>query len=139
MSDKSLIKPKVKRYDLAELTSTSIEDLQKYYPKIIEAVSKIGEVVSKSQDKVYISIDKAIEIFSDQLKDPNLSEEAKDKLNNHIKDMVEKADQKDSEFKKIMVGLVLLGVGGIGVGGAALALKGPELRRATLNLITKVK
>ena len=136
MIDKTLIKLKENNYDLTELTSTELETLLKYSPEIIKAINNMGEVGSKSQEKVYSTIDKAIEIFSDQLKDPSLSEEARDKLNDRIERMVEKSYQKDSEFKKWMVASVW-----VGVGGAALTLAGknPEMRKAALKLLTKGK
>ena len=95
----------------------------------------MGELGLKSQEKVYSTIDKAIEIFSEQLKDPSLSEEARDKLNDRIERMVDKSFQKDSEFKRWMVASVW-----VGVGGAAFALaKNPEMRKSALKLLTKGK
>ncbi|EJQ37534.1 hypothetical protein IEI_05830 [Bacillus wiedmannii] len=132
--DKTLIKLKENNYDPTELTSAELETLQKYSPEIKEVINNMGEVGSKSQEKVYSAIDKAIDIFSDQLKDPSLSEEARDKLNDRIEGMVEKSYQKDSEFKRWMFASVWLGVG-----GAALALKNPEMRKAALQLLTKGK
>lgn len=134
--DKALIKLKEHNYDLNELTSAEYETLVENHPEIIKAITKMGELGSKSQEKVYSTIDKAIEIFSEQLTDPNLSEEARDKLNDRIERMVEKSYQKDSEFKKWMVASVW-----IGVGGAALALSGknPEIRKSALKLLTKGK
>lgn len=133
--DKTLIKLKENNYDLTGLTSTELETLLKYSPEIIKAINNMGEVGSKSQEKVYSTIDKAIEIFSEQLKDLSLSEEARDKLNDRIERMVEKSYQKDSEFKRWMVASVW-----VGVGGAALAFaKNPEMRKSALKLITKGK
>nr|WP_144925597.1 hypothetical protein [Paenibacillus bovis] len=134
--DETLIKLKENNYDLSELTSTELETLLKYSPEIIKAINNMGEVGSKSQEKVYSTIDKAIEIFSEQLKDPNLSEEARDKLNDRIERMVEKSYQKDSEFKKWMVASVWVGVGGTAL---ALAGKKPEIRKSALKLLTKGK
>ncbi|SDQ81080.1 hypothetical protein [Virgibacillus salinus] len=134
--DKPLIKLKENNYDLTELTSTELETLLKYFPEIIKAINNMGEVGSKSQEKVYSTIDKAIEIFSEQLKDPSLSEEARDKLNDRIERMVEKSYQKDSEFKRWMVASVWVGVGGATL---ALAGKNPEMRKAALKLLTKGK
>ncbi|MDM5296368.1 hypothetical protein QUF81_25120 [Peribacillus simplex] len=48
--------------------------------------------------------------------------------------MVEKAYQKDSEFKRWIFAPLWLGVG-----GAALALKNPEMRKAALKVLTKGK
>ncbi|CDO04296.1 hypothetical protein BN988_02850 [Oceanobacillus picturae] len=133
--DENLIKLKENNYDLTELTSTELEILLKYSPEIIKAIINMGEVGSKSQEKVYSTIDKAIEIFSNQLKDSSLSEEARDKLNDRIERMVEKSYQKDTEFKRWMVASVW-----VGVGGAALTLaKNPEMRKAALKLISKDK
>ncbi|MBU8791363.1 hypothetical protein [Oceanobacillus caeni] len=134
--DETLIKLKENNYDLSELTSTELETLLKYSPEIIKAINNMGEVGSKSQEKVYSTIDKAIEIFSEQLKDPNLSEEARDKLNDRIERMVEKSYQKDSEFKRWMVASVWVGVGGTAL---ALAGKNPEIRKSALKLLTKGK
>ena len=133
-SDEILIKLKDRNYDLNGFTSKELENLQKHYPKIVEAVSYMGEVSSKSQEKVYKTIDSVIAIFSDQLKDPNLSEEAKDKLNDRIEGLVDKAYSKDSESKRFMAGLVLLGIG-----GTAFAVKNPEIRKTALKLLTKGK
>lgn len=132
----ALVKVKENNYDLTKLSSTELEILLKYSPRIIDAITKMGEVSSKSQEKVYSTIDKAIEIFSEQLKDPNLSQEARDKLNDRIERMVEKSYQKDSEHKKWLVASVW-----VGVGGAALTLAGknPEMRKAALKLISKSK
>ena len=134
--DKALVKVKENNYDLTKLSSTELEILLKYSPEIIDAITKMGEVSSKSQEKVYSTIDKAIEVFSEQLKDPNLSVEARDKLNDRIERMVEKSYQKDSEHKNWLVASVW-----VGVGGAALTLAGknPEMRKAALKLISKGK
>lgn len=94
----------------------------------------MGEVSAKSQEKVYKTIDSVIAIFSDQLKDPNLSEEAKDKINDRIEGLVDKAYSKDSESKIFMAGLILLGIG-----GTAFAVKNPEIRKTALKLLTKGK
>ncbi|WP_233713289.1 hypothetical protein [Lederbergia citri] len=90
----------------------------------------------KSQEKVFSIIDRAIEIFSEQIKDPNLTQEARDNLNDRIERMVDKAIQTDSGFKKWMVGLVWVGVGG---GALALAGTNPEVRKAALKLLNKSK
>lgn len=133
--DKTLIKLKENNYDLTELTSEELEVLSKYSPEIIKAINNMGQLGLKSQEKVYGTIDKAIEIFSEQLTNPNLSEEARDKLNDRIERMVEKSFQKDSEFKRWMVASVW-----VGVGGATLALaKNPEIRKSALKLLTKGK
>jgi hypothetical protein len=134
--DKTLKKLKENNYELTELTSTELETLLKYSPEVIKAINNMGEVGSKSQEKVYSAIDKAIETFSEQLKDPSLSEEARDKLNDRIERMVEKSYQKDSEFKRWMVASLW-----VGVGGAALTLAGknPQMRKAALKLLTKGK
>lgn len=134
--DQTLIKLKENNYALSELTPAELVNLQKYAPPIFEAASKMGELGSKAQEKVYSTIDKAIEIFHEQLKDPNLSEEGREKLNDRIERMVEKSFEKDTEFKKWMVALVC-----VGVGGSALVLggKNPVVRKAALNLITKGK
>lgn len=133
--DKTLIKLKENNYDLTELTPTELETLLEYSPEIVKAINNMGVIGLKAQEKVYSTIDKAIEIFSEQLTDQNLSEEARDKLNDRIERMVEKSYQKDSEFKRWMVTAVW-----VGVGGAALALaKNPEMRKSALKLLTKSK
>ncbi len=98
--DKSLLKLKGINYDLNQLNAEEYESLLKYTPGIINALSGMGELGLKSQEKAYSTIEKAIDIFSDQLKQTNLSEEARDKLNDRIERMVEKSYQKDSEYKK---------------------------------------
>lgn len=100
-STKTLMKLKDTKYDLTEFTSEELENLQKYSPKIIEAVSALGEVSSKSQEKVYNIIDRVITIFADQLKDPNLSDKDRDKIFDRMERMVDKAVLKDSEFKNL--------------------------------------
>ncbi|PYZ95995.1 hypothetical protein CR205_16610 [Alteribacter lacisalsi] len=133
-NEETIKKLKENNGDLTELTSKELEILLKYSPEVIKAIIKMGEVGSKSQDKVYSAIDNAIDTFSEQLKDPNLSEEARDKLNDRIERMVEKVYQKDSEFKKWMFASLW-----VGVGGAALAVAGknPEVRKAALKLLNK--
>ncbi|MCT1391928.1 hypothetical protein M4D76_27155 [Peribacillus frigoritolerans] len=125
--DKTLIKLKKNNYDLTELTSEELETLP---PVIIEIINNMGKVGSKSQERVYSTIDKAMDIYAEQLKDPNLSREERDDLNDRIKGMVEIACQKDSEFKRWTFALV--------VGGAAI-LKNPEMRKAALKLLNKGK
>ncbi|MFE4243783.1 hypothetical protein [Peribacillus butanolivorans] len=132
--DETYIKLKENNYDLTELTSAELETLQKYSPKIIEVINNMGKVGSKSQEKVYSTIDKAIDIYAEQLKDPSLSGEDRDKLYDRIEGMVDKACQKDSEFKRWMFAPVWLVVG-----GAALALKKPEMGKAALKLLNKDK
>jgi uncharacterized protein (DUF2344 family) len=134
--DKVLDKLNENNYDLNVLTPEELENLQNNAPAIIDAISKLGKVGSEAQDKVYKTIDKAIEIFSEQLNDPNLSEEARDKLNDRIERMVDKAFQKDTEFKKLLLGMVYVGIGG---GVLVLAGKNPEIRKSALNLLTKGK
>lgn len=130
---KNLTKLKGGNYDLTQLNSAEYENLLKYTPGIINAINGIGELGLKSQEKAYSTIQKAIDIFADQLKNPNLSEEYRDKLNERIERMVEKSYQKDTEYKKWMIALV-----GVGVGGVAL-VKSPEIRKAALELLTKGK
>jgi uncharacterized membrane protein YheB (UPF0754 family) len=109
------------------------EMILKHTPDVINAVSNMGGVGSKSQDKVYNTIDRAIDVFSEQLKEENLSDETRDKLNDRIERMVDKSFQKDSEFKKWMGASIVAGVS-----GAALALaKNPEVRKTLTNLLTK--
>ncbi len=134
--DKVLEKLNENNYDLNVLTPKELENLQNNAPAIIDAISKLGKVGSEAQDKVYKTIEKAIEIFSEQLSDPSLSEEARDKLNDRIERMVDKAFQKDTEFKKLLLGMVYIGIGG---GVLVLAGKNPEIRKSALNLLTKGK
>ncbi|SDZ59815.1 hypothetical protein SAMN05421736_12018 [Evansella caseinilytica] len=134
--DKVLEKLNENNYDLNVLTPEELGNLQNNAPAIIDAISKLGKVGSEAQDKVYKTIDKAIEIFSEQLNDPSLSEEARDKLNDRIERMVDKAFQKDTEFKKLLLGMVYVGIGG---GVLVLAGKNPEIRKSALNLLTKGK
>lgn len=134
--DKVLEKLNENNYDLNVLTPEELENLQNNAPAIIDAISKLGKVGSEAQDKVYKTIDKAIEIFSQQLNDPSLSEEARDKLNDRIERMVDKAFRKDTEFKKLLLGMVYVGIGG---GVLVLAGKNPEIRKSALNLLTKGK
>lgn len=132
----TLIKLKENNYDLSELSPIELEILQRYAPEIIGAASKLGEVGSKAQEKFYSIVDKAIDIFHEQLKDPNLSEEAREKLNDSIERMVELSFEKDTEFKKWLGALVWVGIGG---GALALAGKNPAVRKAALNLLTRGK
>ncbi len=135
-STKTLMKLKDTKYDLTEFTSEELENLQKYSPKIIEAVSALGEVSSKSQEKVYNIIDRVITIFADQLKDPNLSDKDRDKIFDRMERMVDKAVLKDSEFKKFIYATIFLGVGGL---GTAAVIKNPVVRKAAVKLLTKGK
>ncbi|WP_214890504.1 hypothetical protein [Exiguobacterium sp. s142] len=130
----SLEKLKDNNYELDGLTSMEYEMVLKNAPAIINAVSNMGAVGSKSQENVYNTIDKVIEIFSEQLKDKNLSDEARDKLNDRIERMVEKSFQKDSEFKRWMGASIAAGVGSV-----ALLAKNPEVRKTLVNLLTKNK
>lgn len=130
----ALIKLNKNNYDLTDLTSAEIEKLQQYFPAIVKAVGLMGELGLKSQEKVSSTIDKAIDIFAEQLKDPNLSEEERNKINDRIVLMVEKACEKDSEFKRWMSTLVWLGIGGSAL---VLAGKNPEVRAAALKLLPK--
>lgn len=136
MSEKGEIVQSVKQLTENELNDFSFkqdEKLLKHTPDVINAVSNMGEVGSKSQDNVYSTIDKAIDVFSEQLKDDNLTEETRDKLNDRIERMVDKSFQKDSEFKRWMGASIVAGVS-----GAALALaKNPEARKTLINLLTK--
>lgn len=136
MSEKGEIVQSVKQFTENELSDFSFnqdETLLKHTPDVINAVSDMGEVGSKSQDKVYSTIDKAIDVFSEQLKDDNLTDETRDKLNDRIERMVDKSFQKDSEFKRWMGASLVAGVS-----GAALVLaKNPEARKTLINLLTK--
>lgn len=132
--DNALIKLNKNNYALTDLTSAEIEKLQQYFPGILKAVSLMGELGLKSQEKVSSTIDKAIDIFAEQLKDSSLSEEERSKINDRIVLMVEKSCEKDSEFKKWMSTLVWLGIGGSAL---VLAGKNPEVRAAALKLLPK--
>lgn len=123
---------------LYKLPLSVINDLQKNYPKILESVSNVGHLGSKSQDSVYATIDKAMEIFNKQLEDPNLSEESRNSINESINNLVNRADNKDTEFKKWMFSLVIVGVGGLGLSGLALTEKGSELGKTLLNSFNKI-
>lgn len=119
--------------DMNDIPFKQYEMMLKHTPDVINAVSNMGGVGSKSQDKVYGTIDKAIEVFAEQLKEDNLSDETRDKLNDRIERMVDKSFQKDSEFKKWMGASIVAGVS-----GAALVLaKNPEVRKTLTNLLTK--
>lgn len=131
-----LVKLEENNFDLSELTPTELKYLQMYAPAIFEAAKKMGEMGSKAQEKVYSIIEKAIEIYHEQLSDPNLSEEGRDKLNDRIERMVEKAFEKDSELKKWVGTLVCVGVSGVAL---TLAGKNPGIRKAALNLLAKGK
>lgn len=100
----------------------------------MNSVNRISQLGEKSQEKVYHMINQAIETFSDQLKNPNLSPEERDKLNDRIEDMVEKAIKKDTEFKRWTGTLVWLGIGGTAL---LLAGKNPEMREAALKILGK--
>lgn len=52
------------------LTSAEIEKLQQYFPAIVKAVGLMGELGVKSQEKVFSTIERAIDIFAEQLKRP---------------------------------------------------------------------
>ncbi|MBD8591240.1 MULTISPECIES: hypothetical protein [Peribacillus] len=128
--DKTLIKLKKNNYDLNELTSEELETLP---PVIIEIINDMRKAGSKSQERVYSTIDRAIDIYAEQLKDPNLSREERDDLNDRIKGMVEIGCQKDSEFKRWTFALAVSGVA---------ILKNPEMRKAgkaALKLLNKDK
>lgn len=138
MSEKGEISQSAKQlmeneHALNDIPFRQYETLLKHTPDVINAVSNMGGVGSKSQDKVYSTIDKAIDVFSEQLKDDNLTDETRDKLNDRIERMVDKSFQKDSEFKRWMGASIVAGVS-----GAALALaKNPEARKTLINLLTK--
>ena len=127
--DETLIKLKENNYDLTKLTSAELETLQKSSPGIIEVINNMGKVGSKAQEKVYSTIDKAIDIYAEQLKDPSLSGEDREKLYDRIERMVDIACQKDSEFKRWMFAPVCLVVG-----GAALVLKKPEYEKGGIKV-----
>lgn len=131
---KTLIKLKENNYDLTKLTSTERDYLQKISPEFIKAISNIGEVGSKAQEKVYDLINKAIDIFAEQLKDPNLNKDERKDLNDRIEHMVQLGYKKDSEFKKWIFALLS---GGVGV--AVPLVASPKLRKAALKLLTKGK
>lgn len=138
MSEKGEIVQSVKQlmeneHELHDIPFKQYETLLKHTPDVINAVSNMGGVGLKSQDKVYSTIDKAIDVFSEQLKGDNLTEETRDKLNDRIERMVDKSFQKDSEFKRWMGASLVAGVS-----GAALVLaKNPEVRKTLINLLTK--
>lgn len=132
--EKTLVKLNKNNYDVTELTEQELEELQKYVPGIMNSVNRISQLGEKSQEKVYHMINQAIETFSDQLKNPNLSPEERDKLNDRIENMVEKAIKKDTEFKKWTGTLVWLGIGGTAL---LLAGKNPEMREAALKMLGK--
>ncbi|MCY9670879.1 hypothetical protein M5X11_39375 [Paenibacillus alginolyticus] len=106
--ENSFAKLKNNQYDTTKLTTEDLEVLQKYVP----AVFKFIQEGSKVQEKVFSAIDKAIDSFADQLKNPNLTSEEREKLNDRIERMVERAVKKDTEFKQWMWGGLILLVGG---------------------------
>jgi len=74
MSEKGEIVQSVKQLmengnDFNDIPVKQYETLLKHTPDVINAVGNMGGVGSKSQDKVYSTIDKAIDVFSKQLKD----------------------------------------------------------------------
>ena len=131
----TLVKLKENNFDLTELTPTELENLQMHAPAVFEAARKLGEMGAKAQERVYSIIEKAIDIYHEQLNDPNLSEEDRDKLNDRIERMVDKAFEKDSEHKSWVGTLVWAGVGGVALTLAA----NPGVRKVALNLLAKGK
>jgi hypothetical protein len=127
-----LLKLKDNKYDVSTLTPEELENIQRYAPALLEACNKFVQEGVKAQEKVYSIINQAIEIFEEQLKAPNLSPEERDKLNDRIERMVEKAIKKDTELKNLIMYSVLAGVG-----GAALffAGKNQTVRNAALNYL----
>lgn len=114
------------RYDITKLTAEELEILQKYVPSLLEASTKLIQEGSKVQEKVFSIIDKAIDSFADQLKNPNLTPEEREKLNDRIERMVEHSLKKDTEFKQWMGYIAVAAVGGAGL---FLASKNPNLLR----------
>ncbi len=78
-------------HEMNDIPFQQYEMILKHTPDVINAVSNMGGVGSKSQDKVYNTIDRAIDVFSEQLKEDNLSDETRDKLNDRIERMVDKS------------------------------------------------
>jgi hypothetical protein len=130
--DSALINLKNNKFDVTELTPDEVENLQKFAPVLLEACINLAHVGAKVQEKVLSTIDKAIEIYGEQLKDPNLSQEARDKLNDRIERMVELSFKKDSEYKKWALYLAYAGVSGAAL---YLAGKNPKVREFALNAL----
>jgi len=77
------------QYDIAKLTAEELEVLQKYAHSLLEASTKLIQEGSKVQEKVFSTIDKAIDSFADQLKNTNLTPEERVELSDRIERMVE--------------------------------------------------
>jgi uncharacterized coiled-coil DUF342 family protein len=117
--ENSFTKLKNNQYDTTKLTPEELEILQKYVPALVVACTQLIQEGSKVQEKVFNTIDKAIDIFADQIKNPNSTPEERDKLNDRIERMVERSMKKDTEYKQWMGNLVC-GVVGLAVGGGGL-------------------
>lgn len=112
--ENSFTKLQDNQYDATKLTVEEREILQKYFPTLLEVSTKLIQAGSKIQEKVFNTIDKAIDIYGDQLKNPNLTPEERKSLNDQIERMVEKSLKKDTEYKQWMCYIVLAAASGLG-------------------------
>jgi transcriptional accessory protein Tex/SPT6 len=124
--ENTFTKLKNNKYDISKLTPEEYEMLLKYAPSLLEASTKFVQEGSKAQEKVFSAIDKAMDIFAEQLKDPNLTSEEREKLNDRIERMVEQSLKKDTEFKWWMLCIASAAVGGAGL---YLKAKNPNILR----------
>lgn len=125
------IKYNIKRSVAMEEKLNVGKEVIKHTSGIINSIKGIADSGLKSQEKAHNSIDKAIDIYVEQLKNPDLSEEEKEKLYDRIESLVKKATQKDTEYKSWVIAML-----GVGLGGLTL-VKNPEIGKNALKLLTK--
>ncbi|MDE5414305.1 hypothetical protein [Alkalihalobacterium chitinilyticum] len=113
--ENSFTKLKNNQYDTKALTSEEREILQEFAPALLEAATKFIQEGRKVQKKVLSIIDKAMDTYADQLKNPNLTPEERENLNDRIERMVELSLKKDTEYKQWMGYIVVAAVGGVGL------------------------
>ncbi|WP_088087370.1 hypothetical protein [Bacillus sp. OV166] len=124
--ENSFTKLQNNQYDMKKLTAEELEILQKSAPALLEASTKFIQEGSKVQEKVFSIIDKAMDTYADQLKNPNLIPEERENLNDRIERMVELSLKKDTESKQWMFYIACAAVGGVGL---FLKAKNPNLLR----------
>lgn len=76
--ENSFTKLKNNQYDMKKLTAEELEILQKSAPALLEASTKFIQEGSKVQEKVFSIIDKAMDTYADQFKNPNLTPEERE-------------------------------------------------------------
>lgn len=112
-----------------------IKQLIKDSPKVIDSVKGVAKEGKESQGRAFDIMDSVLEALRSELDKEETTEQRKIEIIELMNQIINKANDKDTEYKKWVLGLTALGLGV----GAAAAIKSPTLRDGAVKVLKSVK